>query len=240
MIRIAVVDDEEVFRRKISALIRSVTESSESTASEICEYEDGRAFLEAAEQGLKFDILFADIRMEGIGGMETGRRIRRICPDITIIFITSFEEYAAESYRIEAYQYILKQDLESRLPGVVHKLVSREVKEKDQYRIVKNGTEAVRIPYSSIIYLYKSKGAKYVNYVTKSGIYKERISMETVLKEMDCKLFLPAGRGYAVNMRQIRRVRQDILYLEGGYEVQVSRAKLPELKRQISRCWKEL
>ena len=47
-----------------------------------------------------------------------------------IVFITSYEEYAAESYRIEAYQYILKQDLEFRLPGVAEQLIEKLQKQK--------------------------------------------------------------------------------------------------------------
>ena len=172
--------------------------------------------------------------------MELGRRVRRSCPEIYIVFITSFEEYAAESYRIEAYQYILKQDLDSRLPGILREVVGRICADEKEFRIVRNGTETVKIYYRDIIYLYKSKGAKYVNYVTEDGIYRERISLEAALKELDSRIFIPAGRGYVVNMRRILKIRQNVLYMEKGYEVQVSQAKLSEVKQQISRCWREI
>ena len=100
-----------------------------------------------------------------------------------------------------------------------------------------SGAEKVKIPYRDIIYLYKSKGAKYVNYVTDDGIRRERISMESVLKELDPGIFVPVERGYVVNMKRIRRISGDTLYLEKGYEVQVSRARLPKVKQEISRCW---
>ena len=97
-----------------------------------------------------------------------------------------------------------------------------------------------KIYYRDIIYLYKSKGAKYVNYVTEDGIYRERISLEAALKELDSRIFIPAGRGYVVNMRRILKIRRNVLYMEKGYEVQVSQAKLSEVKQQISRCWREI
>ena len=60
------------------------------------------------------------------------------------------------------------------------------------------------------------------------------------MKELDSRIFIPAGRGYVVNMRRILKIRQNVLYMEKGYEVQVSQAKLSEVKQQISRCWREI
>ena len=54
-----------------------------------------------------------------------------------IVFITSYEEYAAESYRIEAYQYILKQDLEFRLPELLNSLLKSCKKQKKEFCIIK-------------------------------------------------------------------------------------------------------
>lgn len=155
-----------------------------------------------------------------------------------IVFITSYEEYAAESYRIEAYQYILKQDLEFRLPGVAEQLIEKLQKQKKEFCIIKDGTEQVKLLYKDILYLYKSKGAKYVNYVTTQGVVRERTSLENVLKMLNSRQFLLVERGYAVNIKQICRVSGDTIYLEKGYEVPVSKARLAEVKREINLYWR--
>lgn len=239
MIKIAIVDDEKIFRRMLRECVRLVVTQTVEEFS-VTEFEDGGMFLETVKGGEKFDILLTDIQMQGMDGMELGHRVRRHCPEIYLVFITSFEEYAAESYRMEAYQYILKQDLDSRFPGILREIVGRICAEEKEFRIVRNGAETVKIYYRDIIYLYKSKGAKYVNYVTEDGIYRERISLEAAVKELDSRMFIPAGRGYVVNMRRILKIRQNVLYMEKGYEVQVSQAKLSEVKQQISRCWREI
>ncbi|HJD01795.1 MAG TPA: LytTR family DNA-binding domain-containing protein [Candidatus Mediterraneibacter excrementavium] len=236
MIRISIVDDEKIIREKISSLV-SETLAAEPVEAELRTYPDGESFLGVSGTDGPSDILLADIQMAGMDGMELGRKIRRDNPGMYIIFITSYEQYAAESYRIEAYQYILKQDLETRLPGVIRDLARKIADQEQEYRIVGSGAEKVKIPYRDIIYLYKSKGAKYVNYVTDDGIRRERISMESVLKELDPGIFVPVERGYVVNMKRIRRISGDTLYLEKGYEVQVSRARLSKVKQEISRCW---
>lgn len=236
MIRIGVVDDEKMFRDRISEIVVNVLKG-EQVQTEIRKYADGTHFFKALSAGETFDILLADIQMAGMDGMELGRRIRRNSPGMYIIFITSYEEYAAESYRIEAFQYILKQDLESRLPGVIRELAYRLEEQEQEYRIVGNSVEKVKLFYKNIIYLYKSKGAKYVNYVTEEGIFRERISLESLLKELDSKIFIPVERGYVVNMKRICRISGDTLYLEKGYQVQVSRARLTMVKQEITRCW---
>ena len=116
MIRISIVDDEEIIREKISSLV-SETLAAEPVEAELRTYPDGESFLGASGTDGPSDILLADIQMAGMDGMELGRKIRRDNPGMYIIFITSYEQYAAESYRIEAYQYILKQDLEARPAG---------------------------------------------------------------------------------------------------------------------------
>ncbi len=236
MVRIGIVDDELPFRDMVEEIVSGVLREI-SVPAKIDKYTDGASFFDKVKNGAVYHILLADIKMKKMDGIELGRMIRQKSPDMYIIFITSYEKYAAESYRIEAFQYILKQDLKSRLPGVIRSLLLRLADQEQEFRIVSTGTEKVKIFYRDIIYLYKSKGAKYVNYVTKKGIVRERISLEKLLKELNSRLFIPVERGYVVNMERILKIKGDTLYLEMGYEVQVSRLRLKTVKQEISRSW---
>lgn len=236
MVTIGIVDDEYAIRNLIEKCIIKALGGGQKTVR-ICQFEDSETFLEAVSQGEQFDILLADIQMKGMDGMELGRQVRKLRPEMYIIYITSYEEYAAESYRIEAWQYILKQDIDSRLPGVIRELTARIENSENKFRVLTNGAEHIKMFYRDIIYLYKSKGTKYVNYVTKQGIYRERNSLNTVIRELSDERFLPVERGYVVNMEHILKIRKDTLCLDKGYEVQVSHARLHTVKEQISRCW---
>lgn len=236
MIKIAVIDDEEQIRKLILRNIKKTVQEHHDI--EISTYASGTSFWEELQNGKTPDILFTDIQMQTLDGVELGKRVRKMCPDMYIVFITSYEEYAAESYRIEAYQYILKQDLEFRLPGVISQLTEKLRKQEREFCIIKDGTEQVKLFYKDILYLYKSKGAKYVNYVTTQGVVRERNSLENALKMLDNGQFLLVERGYAVNIKQICRLSGDTIYLEKGYEVQVSKARLAEVKREINLYWR--
>jgi len=236
MIKIAVIDDEEQTRKLILRNIKKTVQEHHDI--EISTYASGTSFWAELQNGKTPDILFTDIQMQTLDGVELGKRVRKMCPDMYIVFITSYEEYAAESYRIEAYQYILKQDLEFRLPGVISQLTEKLRKQEREFCIIKDGTEQVKLFYKDILYLYKSKGAKYVNYVTTQGVVRERNSLENALKMLDNGQFLLVERGYAVNIKQICRLSGDTIYLEKGYEVQVSKARLAEVKREINLYWR--
>ena len=102
MIKIAIVDDEEQTREQI---LRTLKENiQEQYEVEIKLYASGESFFEEIQKGESTDILFTDIQMQQLDGVELGKLVRRLCLDMYIVFITSYEEYAAESYRIEAYQ----------------------------------------------------------------------------------------------------------------------------------------
>ena len=74
-------------------------------------FSNGRDVLDFL-QTQEVDIVITDIRMPDMSGLELGRRIQEESSGIYLVFLTAYLEYAAESYILEAYQYILKDDME--------------------------------------------------------------------------------------------------------------------------------
>ncbi|WP_346909494.1 LytR/AlgR family response regulator transcription factor [Faecalicatena orotica] len=237
MIRIAVVDDEKAMRDMVCKCIKQTMKEDEKESIEILEYTSGESFLEQVKNGELFDILFTDIQMSEMDGMELGKKIREAHSKMYIVFITSYAEYAVESYMIEAYQYILKQDMEYRLPDVARRLIDKISLDSRQYRMLKINEGTVKLYYKDIIYIYKAKGGKYVTFVAGNGEYRERTTLHQVYKELGSKAFVMVERGYIVNMKHIHKLSGDTIYLENGYEVKISRAKLAAVKKEINLYW---
>lgn len=235
MIRIAIVDDDEVLRNKIYEEIQVIINKNDNI--EVLMFPSGESFLEEMKNKALFDILFTDIQMSGMNGMELGKVVREAHSEMYIVFITSYAEYAAQSYMIEAYQYILKQDIEYRLPIVVRQLIDKIDLDSRQYRMMKMNEGQVKVYYKDIIYIYKSKNGKYVNFVTAVREYRERISLQQVYQEMRSKTFIMVERGYIVNMKHIYKLSGDTIHLENNYTVKISRAKLADVKKQINYYW---
>ena len=83
---------------------------------------DNRIFAEHFKKwqdSKEYDIILLDIDLPGMNGIELGKKILRESKDTVLIYLTSYTEYAWESYMIEAYQYILKSNMEERLPLIL-------------------------------------------------------------------------------------------------------------------------
>ena len=167
---IALIDDEAAILENVRKCVENeIVPQDEVNLSTYTRAED---FLQEMEQGYEFDILVSDIDMPDMGGLELGRRIHEEGGGPYLVFLTAYLEYAAESYIIEAYQYILKEDMEKRLPPILRQLIDRVKKEKKQFRMV--GTlvnNKVRVYYRDMIYIEKDKGSKYICYITEHAIY---------------------------------------------------------------------
>lgn len=238
IIRIAIIDDDENMRKIISRHIEKAKEPEDKV--EIHTFSSAEEFLEKFEEDTEYHMMFTDIQMENMSGIDLVKEIRRQMPGIYIVFITSFSEFAAESYVLEAYQYILKQDMDRRLPRVIKRLITRVKQREKQYRVIEKNSDMTKIYYRDIIYIYKVKAAKYVCYVTKDGEVRERISIEKLYSELESKQFILVERSYIVNMKHICKISDEMIYLENGNRVTISQSRIPEVKRTINQYWRDL
>lgn len=97
---VAIVDDEKVIREQIKKL----TVKYEPDCNVIA-YETGEELL---AEGKKFDVVFLNIQMEGMNGIDTARTLREKQEDMVVIFITGVKEYVFEAFDVSAFYYLLK------------------------------------------------------------------------------------------------------------------------------------
>lgn len=236
MIRIAVIDNQEEVLDEICSLIQKETIPGENV--EIQSFLNAEELLEKINRGFIYNILFSDIELDGMSGMELGRIITEKQPRTYLIFVTSYSEFAAESYLIKAYQYILKQDMKERVPEIVKQLRDKIQKETKTYIWVGTETNKQRICCEDIIYISKSKSAKYVEFFTSNGNYRERTTLSQVMTKLHGNEFILVERGYIVNIKYIVRMEGSSIYLENNARVTVSRARFTKVKQQINSYWR--
>lgn len=203
-------------------------------------YTRAKDFIQAIEQGDQFDILVSDIDMPDMGGLELGKRLHEEGGGPYLVFLTAYLEYAAESYIIEAYQYILKEDMEKRLPPILRQLIDRVKKEKQQFRMIGTPTSKVRVYYRDIIYIEKEKESKYICYITEHAIYKERISLKKLSEKLGSDEFILIERGYIINVSHIASMKDGMVHMDNGARIFVNRISFKKIKEQISLYWGNL
>lgn len=232
MIKVAIVDDEKNALNVIRIYVEKELLPSDET--EIFTFTKAEDLLKRLEERLEIDIVIADVEMPGMNGIELGKRINALHRAIYLVFITAYTNYAAESYMLEAYQYILKSDMERRFSNIFRRLLERVKLEKKRYRMIGTPTSKEMVYYRDIIYITKLKGAKYVRYITRNGEYTERISLSQAMEELNSREFLQIERGYIININHITGVQGTYVYMDNGERVVISRAKLKKVKEAIN------
>lgn len=157
--------------------------------------------------------------------------------EIYVIFVTAYSEYAVESYELDAYQYILKEHMEERLPDILRKVLNKIERERKRFRILKQEDGKEKVFYKDIIYIMKAKAAKYVRYITKNGEYRERNTLETVIRELNDDDFLKVDRSCIVNIKHIYKIKGNVIFMTDGTQIPVSRGHLTKVKREINLRW---
>ncbi len=235
MIRIATIEDEKVIQEEICQAITSVTSHKEGI--EVDSYFSAEDYFFAAKD---YELVITDIELPGISGLELGRKVRQINPEVYLVFLTAYSEFASESYIIEAYQYILKKDMQERLPVLVDKVVARIKKEKSECCWIGNNRDLKKIYYKDIIYIKKIKGSKYAEYVTCDGIHTARLSLNQVFEKINNNGFILADRAHVVNVNHVKRLRGNTIYMDNGEEIEVSRVQSIQVKEKIAEYWRLL
>ena len=104
--RIAVCDDNAVFLQNAVQLIERWG-AERCVPIEVCPFENGDALI-AANAAARFDVIFLDILMPMLSGMDTARELRQHDSAVRILFLTASPEFALESYEVKAQGYLLK------------------------------------------------------------------------------------------------------------------------------------
>ena len=238
MIEIAIVDDEKELREKAEACVAVLTEGEEGIR--VQRFSSGNMFLEKLlNEEYEVDILLCDIEMPDMDGIEVGRRARKLCPQMYLIYLTGHAEYAAESYRICAYQYIMKDDMDKRLPEMLREILQRLKKRKSQYKIFSDGEKLEKVYYRDIISICKEKGQKYIRYTTVKREYRERTTIDVVQNELQSTEFMLIERGVIVNMYHVERICGNVIYLDNGVDYTVSMSRLRKVKEQMTMYWRK-
>lgn len=229
----AIVDDTPEYRQYVKASLAKAGQEYDRTIR-TKEFSKGETLLYELKENHFYDIYVIDIEMPEMNGIELGKTIKKMKPDARVIFVTSYTRYAIESYEIDAYQYILKDKLEERLPRTLKKLFDEEETD-DSYYTIATESRFEKFRFKDIIWIYRDE--KNAVFVTEEKKYKQRSTLNEVFSRLPQDEFLFVERGTIVNLRHVCGIDKNEILLTNGERVVAGRKHAKNVKERAALYW---
>ena len=184
----------------------------------------------SAAENEPFTLYLLDVMMPGMTGMDAAREIRLFDSAADIVFLTSSPDFAYESYRVQATDYLLKPIRAQMLFPILDKLLLREQQLLDGLTL-KNGSTLTRLLFSQLIYVEVNGKHLYFNMTdgTTHQIYGTLAEYAPQL--LSRPEFMQIHRSYIVNMRQAAELSPKRVLTFSGKELPISRLLYPQVQK---------
>ena len=233
--RIAICDDEGPIRELLKDKIEKYYFSHNIDFS-IQSYESGEKLLE--QDFDQIEVLFLDVDMPGKNGMETANEIRKVNQEMIIVFLTAYSEFVFESFKVDAFRYLVKPLKDSDLAEVLQAVESRLYKDEDEYLNFQFQNEMYNIRYKDIIYIEGMRNKIWIH--CKDKTYRWRGVLKNLEESLKEKGFFQVHRSYIINMDKIQMCDSQTVLLEDNSEVPISRYKLDAFREEYVKHWSKV
>lgn len=229
MITVVICDDEQAFINRIKEYIKRFSEETKEDFS-VREFTSGQTLLDSYTGD--FQIIFLDIKMPDLDGIETAKRIRLFDSNVIIIFLTSIIKYVLAGYSVNAANYLIKPLDYKKFKIEMEKVLTRAVSIKTGYISVKNDQGFFKIYLSTLKYIETYRRNTMIHTMKEDIIsYKK---MQDHEKDLEGYPFVRCHTSYIVNLQYIESVIGYDITLSTGDIIPISKQKKKDLMQNLA------
>ena len=217
MEKIAVVEDNDAMRAQLCGFIAQYAQES-GHQLDVTAFSDGAQLVEPYRPG--FDIIFLDIEMPELGGMDAAERIRTVDPDVVLVFVTNMAQYAIRGYEVDALDFVLKPVNYYQFSTKLARALQR-VQRRKGGQIALQTAGGVQLLNTEDIYWLETRD-RMLHYHTSTGVWSVRSSLQNAEKQLAPYHFAKCNQCYLVNLRYVRAVQNDMVQV-GEDRLEISR-----------------
>ncbi len=202
---------------------------------EILSFPDGRTLMDELLDGsFAADLLFLDIYMPVLDGIQTAQKIRSLHKDLKIIFLSSSKDHYPQAYEVFAFNYIVKPFDRERLYAVLNRALE-ELRKENLHKI--------RIQYKGTVHSLDIRKIRYIEsrdkllllHLADGSILQCYRKLEEILKELPEQYFFRCHQSFLVNLSHVTEIR-DNYFCIGQVMISISRKYAKEAKEQYYAC----
>lgn len=226
MLKVAICDDDMNVINNMKEIIKG-----ELNDCFIDTYNSGETLIEKKKY---YDIIFLDIDMEGVNGIEAGKRIRSYDKKVYIIYVTNFSDYRKYAFSLHAFGYLEKPIKREEVLNEIQEVISYKNEVETTQDMLEFSTEEgiVRIEAREIYYFEYSDRRIYME--TQKGRYTLRKRINDIANDMEQYGFIMPHKSFCVNLFHVKNVKGYDILITNGKMVPLSQKKSPYFREQLN------
>lgn len=214
-VRAIVVDDERYAREELVYLL-----TEQLHVNVVAEASSGEEAIVQAVQH-EPDVLFLDVSMGKMGGIETAEAIQALKNPPQIVFATAYAQYAVDAFRVQATDYLLKpyniEELTRAISKVKSKMTPVESKRALHKLAIENDGEIKYISISHILYAFREEQSTMI--VTLHDTYEVKMSLKQLEERLEAYPFFRIHKSYLVNLNEVTKLTP---WFNGAFQLEVN------------------
>ena len=235
---IAICDDDRFCREEALDAANEYISQNENKAVTVDIFSHAEDLLEAVNKNGGYDIYILDVLMPDTNGIELGKLLRDGGYDGKIIYLTSSEEFAVHSYKVKAFDYLLKPIDKNSFFECLENAVNSVMEKSGKRILVKTKDSTVKLNFESIMYAELNRRS--ISYYLSNGKKIESTQLRSTFSEATKELvadsrFYPAGASMVINLDYITEIGTDCVTLKDGNQLHFS----VKAVREIRSAWCE-
>ena len=228
--RIAVIDDESIFRMQLKMMVEKVAAEKE-IHMEVEEFGSGPEFIDSLSDR-RYDIVFMDIFMPDMDGIATAKKLRDLTERTFLIFMTASEGHYPDAFSLHAFDYVTKPFTLERIKQVLDEIIEHTPMDESFIKITVGALEE-KIYLKDIVSV--TTDGHYLEINKNDGVVNRvRLTSGEFLKMAgEDKRFIMVNRGIIINMDYIDYVDGGDIYMDDKSIFPISARKVSEISQQI-------
>lgn len=211
MLRIAICDDETDARDALRFQLEKILiEDAEEIVYEFSSGTNAASWL--ANHPGEIDLLFLDVEMKGLNGMETAEKIRTFDEQIIIAFVTGYADYVFDGYHVGALDYLVKPASEEKLRQLIGRVRTKSAQEEPRTFNLKNMDGTWRFRLCDILYFYSDR--RKVTLVTAKGEYSFYARLDAIGEQLSPD-FVRIHQRYLINPSHVEHLGSETVTING-------------------------
>lgn len=221
MLRIGICDDLADARLVLRSLLERILESRK-VQGQFFEFSSGETLLRWYDHHAgELDLMFLDMELHELDGMETARRLRAVDAGLQLVFVTGYAEHVFDGYSVGALGYLLKPPKQEQLEAVLDRAQTALYRDLERAYICRSRDTHYRIPNSNILYFASDR--RQVQCVTESRSYTFYAKLDAVAAEVGAE-FVRVHQRFLVRAGAVDRIEGNEVVLQNGERLPVSRS----------------